>query len=472
MTARPTSVAILGGGYTGAAVAFHLARALPPGRAAITVFEPRPVIGAGLAYSATDPSHRINVPAARMSLISAEPAHFAAWLERSGALEGDPAAIAENGAAFPQRGLFGRYVREQLGPLTARGTLTHVAGPVERVERDGRRFRVATSEAVHRADLVVLAMTHPLPAAPAALAPVSDRPGFIANPYAPNALDGIGRHDRVLIVGNGLTGSDILASLEARGHEGSIVALSRHGLRSRGHPPRPSDVRPDFTSRPSRSALDLLVRTRAELAQAARAGLTWHPVLDALREQGFAVWTALPPAEQRRLARQLRAFWDVHRFRIAPQAEAAAGRLLKEGRLRVMAGNIEEAAWRGGAFSVSIRPRGARGAAHHAFDAVAIATGPAHGRLGEANPVIGGLHAHGLVAPDAVGLGLATAGNGLAIGAAGRPVPGLYIAGPLARGTVGELMGLPEVTRHAEFIAGEIARSLHASPFALQAGAA
>ena len=53
-----------------------------------------------------------------------------------------------------------------------------------------------------------------------------------------------------------------------------------------------------------------------------------------------------------------------------------------------------------------------------------------------------------------------TARDGRAIDAEGRRDPILFIAGPLARGTFGELMGLPAVSVYARFIAGQIAADL------------
>ena len=52
---RPT-IAIVGGGFSGAAVAFHIARVGTP----VLVFEPRSRLGGGLTFGGDDPVHRVN----------------------------------------------------------------------------------------------------------------------------------------------------------------------------------------------------------------------------------------------------------------------------------------------------------------------------------------------------------------------------------------------------------------------------
>jgi uncharacterized NAD(P)/FAD-binding protein YdhS len=89
------------------------------------------------------------------------------------------------------------------------------------------------------------------------------------------------------------------------------------------------------------------------------------------------------------------------------------------------------------------------------FDAIVVATGPAHSDILRLQPYLRGLVDDGFVALDALGLGLHTSRKGRAIGVSGRSEPTLFIAGPLARGTFGELMGLPEVSNYALFIAEE-----------------
>ncbi|WP_428028888.1 FAD/NAD(P)-binding protein [Ancylobacter sp.] len=452
-------VAIIGGGFSGAAVAWHLLR-LRPELARVAVIEPRTEVGRGLAYSAADSSHRINVPATRMSLNPNQPTHFNDWLEASSALDADPAARMEDGRNFPARSVFGAYVAEQLAALGPR--VTHVQAAAESVEarEGGYRIHVADGSIVE-ARLVVLAVAHAPPSPPSALArALAGHPRFVPDPWQAGALEAVRPDDRVLIVGTGLTMADIVASLERLGHRGGIVALSRRGLRSRGHPAEAHDPAGDFATVPARTAGDLVRRIRAAVAQAEQAGKSWHCVLDQVRLQGSAIWNALPPQERARLLRHLRPFWDVHRFRIAPQVEAVLDRRIAAGTLSLRAASLREVERRDDAVRVTFSERRTGRVTQEAFDAVITATGPAHGRVFADNPVLASLERAGLARPDPLLLGIEVTADGRAIGRQGVPTLGLYVAGPLARGTVGELMGLPDVTNYAIRIAEQVAARL------------
>jgi uncharacterized NAD(P)/FAD-binding protein YdhS len=93
-------------------------------------------------------------------------------------------------------------------------------------------------------------------------------------------------------------------------------------------------------------------------------------------------------------------------------------------------------------------------------DHVIIATGPAHENIFSALPYLNSLEVAGLVTPDALGLDLATDKTGRALDRKGQSQSRLFVGGPLARGTFGELMGLPEVANYAKQIATSILRSL------------
>ncbi|WP_095200849.1 FAD/NAD(P)-binding protein [Mesorhizobium carmichaelinearum] len=471
--ARRLRVAIIGGGFSGTAVAWHLAQAHRLERLSISVIEPRPALGGGLAYSSEEPSHRVNVPAVRMSMAPDDPQHFARWLAGSGELEHDADALWKNGDAYPRRRVFGRYVTEHLAPYLASGAVRHVGGLATGVTRDanGAGWTVQTSAGPVVADIVVLAATHPAPAIPAALASLAEAPGFVADPYAASALAGIVPQASVLIVGSGLTSADMVAELDRRGHRGRIMALSRRGLRSRGHPDVRGEAFGDFASAPATSALGLLKTIRATLAAARAANVNWQSVFDQLRLQGPVLWAALAPPERARLVRQLRVFWDVHRFRIAPQIASVLDRRQAAGTFDTIAARLVASNDEGESLAVSFQRRGQTLIETARFDAVINTTGPAHGQALQLNPALRSLAEAGLIRVDAHGLGIATTLDSRAIGRDDRSVAGLFVAGPLARGTFGELMGLPEVARHAQMVAGEIARLVDRLPSVEAVGA-
>ena len=68
----------------------------------------------------------------------------------------------------------------------------------------------------------------------------------------------------------------------------------------------------------------------------------------------------------------------------------------------------------------------------------------------------------GLIRADPLHLGLDVAQGCHAVGKGGTIQPDLLVAGPLARGHVGELMGIPEVTAHAQQVADRLAQLLGA----------
>lgn len=458
MISRPRhTVAILGGGLCGAATAYHLAHLIGPDAAEIRVVEPRADLGRGLAYDTSEPAHRINVPASRMTLVSDQPDHFEAWLA-SARVDLSPGTATERGDLFPERSVFGRYVAAHLEPLLAAGTVRHLRMTATGLYREGARYRIELSdETGFDADLVVLAMSHPLPGLPAELRGLAGSPLLVADPYDSARIAEIAPDAAVLVVGTGLTSADVIASLHRRGFRGRIAAVSRRGQRSRGHAPvaRTSDA--DFATDPAPTALALLRRLRAAVAADAAAGHSWHAVLDRMREQGQTAWAALDAGERARLVRHLRAYWDVHRFRIAPQVEAVLDSEVARGHLTFRAARLVAAEALADGIHVTLRPAGQTAPMTERYDVVVVTTGPSHGDILRSNPALRSAAAAGLVAADPLGLGLHVARHCHAVDAEGAVSETLFVVGPLARGDVGELMGVPEVTRHAESVAAALA---------------
>ncbi len=457
---RPTRICIIGGGFSGAVVAVQLARHLADA-ATIEIIEPREMLGGGVAYSATDPSHRINVPAAKMVVFGEDPLHFARWLEEHHALDGDPSALWESGAAFPQRAVFGRYLAGLVDEArTARPdvTIRHRRTVAASIHPEPGGFAVGLADGeTLPADTVVLAVSHPPPAVPSVLLPAfAAGAPIIADPWSPGALDNIPAGAKVLVVGTGLTMADAIATLDRRHHRGPILAISRRGLLSRGHPAGDFPVWSYFASAylPA-TALGLSRAVREQVALANSQGSPWQVVFDDIRANAGRIWSALPMREKRRLIRHLRPFWDVHRFRVSPQAQGSVARLQQSGQLKVVAAALIGASWDGKRLSVELRQRGSVTETQE-FQAVINTTGPAHGAIVATNPVLASLAAQGLLRADGTGLGLDVDGDNHPVGTNDVASPGLFVAGPLARGRVGELMGLPQVSQHAEAVARSV----------------
>lgn len=458
-------VGILGGGLSGATVAIHLARqATVP--LEIVVVEPRAQLGAGLAYSTDEPAHRINVPASKMDILGDAPGHFEAWALAQGEIDKDPGARHRHGEQedlYPQRAVFGRHVAALVQVETARAgvMLQHVRATASYQIENGDAHLWLGTERAPDFDALVIATTPGARQIPGLLAGVATRPGFIADPFDAQALNRIGQNDRVLIIGTGLSMADAVASLEARGHLGPILAVSRRGLLP-GEQAEPwGEPVGEFTEPPVRRASELVHRIRQELTAAQARGIPWQNVIDAVRTQNLVIWSQLSVEERRRLLRHARPYWDSHRFRLAPQVAAILKRRLHDGTLGIKRARLASVSKAGNGFAVAFTEATRGGQVEAAqFDHIILATGAEQDNSLTDHPVIAPLLGMGHVSRDPSGLGLAVDEDGRAIGRTGGRSHALHIAGPLTRGALGELVGAPQIAPQAARIAQNIAAAL------------
>ncbi|KAA8383584.1 FAD-dependent oxidoreductase [Acetobacter tropicalis] len=460
MSTQPTKIiAIIGGGFSGAALAWHLLQK-PHAPLKVLVFEPRPTLGSGVAYSATDPNHRINVPASRMSIDTAHPLDFLEWLEKTGKSQHDPDARQPDGHLYPARKVFGQYVAARLAPLLEAQHLRHIPSVVTAARKTPKGKWGLTTQAgdIFEADIVVIATSHPSPRPPTELAALertlsaATHPVLVTDPWKPDAFRTIKPADRVLIIGTGLSMADTVATLIARKHKAPLLAISRRGQRSKSHSRTPTTAIGDFLSPPASLTKTLLQKVRAAIA--AHPDIPWQAFLDRVREQAPEIWSALNHTERQRLIRHLRPFWDTHRFRISPPTENFVDAAINSGQLRIQAARLIKVEIKGKHFSITLQHRNGH-VEHLKVEAIITTTGPAHNSILNSQPVLKSLAADGHIEMDSSGLGLHVTTDGHAQVGPNKD-SSLFIAGPLARGRFGELMGLPEVTAYAEKLARTI----------------
>lgn len=455
---RPASrVAIIGGGYTGAILAKLLVERGLRDLEEVTVFEPREQLGCGLAYDVKNIDVRLNVAAHRMRAIPGAPTAFLDWLQTSGTLTVDPQAVTPEGI-FARRRDFGRFMQAQLAPHLESGAIRHVQQTVRAVDRANEQWRITCSNGdVTRADILILATGHPPATRPAAFGRLNPQTAArVADVLHPTAFERLGKSDPILIVGSGLTALDALTRLNALGHDGPVTLLSRTGLMPRPHASGSFMPFGDFRGTGINSARALLALVRAAIKDAEMQGIPWQSVFDGLRQHAQDIWKGLPLNERQRLVRRLRRFYDVHRYRMPPQAARVLEKGLAMGRMTTQRGDLGAVSRDGDDLMVTIRTRSGDTALR--CRRVLLATGPDFRDYAGHQRFLLGMQRDGFIQSDLLGLGLNCDTAGRALTVAGTPNASLFVAGPPARPAFGELTGVPEIATQATDLVNRIIR--------------
>ncbi len=432
MTSDRVPVAIIGGGFSGTILAAQLARK----GIASALIDGSGRAGVGTAYSTVEPAHLLNVRAEMMSAWADDPDHFARAFEAEG---GDR-------RGFAQRQLFGRYLREILEEASGVDVVRAYARNVHRqaggwaVELgDGRTIQAETLVLAHGNQL-------PEPVGAAGSRLINDPWGAAAQA----AVSDLAKTDgEVLIVGTSLTMVDLALSLDAAGHRGRIVALSRRGLVPRAH----ADYEPAPVEADAVPEGDLLRLWGWLKRRAAEVG--WRAAVDSLRPHSHALWQSFDERQQRRFLRHARPWWDVLRHRIAPEVAATIVRMVEEGRLEIVAGRIVLMEATGDGVKVEFRRRGRSDTETTRFDYVFNCTGPL-GSIGRTrDPLLRGLLDDGLIRPDHLGIGVEVDECSRVSGA-----QRLWAMGPLTKGRYWEMIAVPDIRGQAAAVAADIAQEL------------
>jgi uncharacterized NAD(P)/FAD-binding protein YdhS len=438
MTSEAAPVAIVGGGFSGTILAAQLAKR---GIASLLI-DGSGRVGRGVAYSTTEPAHLLNVRAEGMSAWAGEPDHFARRFEAQG---GDRRGFAE-------RRLFAGYLREILDEAVASGQVEVVDATAARARRNGQGWALELGNGeTAEVGALVLAIGNQEPERLNAFAGAGDR--FIGNPWGTEARAAIGdlaaSGGSALLVGTGLTMVDVVLSLEAAGHRGRIVALSRRGQAPRAHAdfaPAPVDLG-DVPEGSVRALWRWLRRRGGEVG--------WRAAVDSLRPYSQALWQGLDAEQQRRFLRHARPWWDVHRHRIAPEVARILTQRIADGGLEIVAGRIVSAREIGGGLEVDLRKRGAGEIQAMRFDYAFNCTGPLHSITRTRDPLLRSLLDAGQVRADQLGIGLQ-------VDERSRAEPGerLWALGPLTKGRYWEIVAVPDIREQAAAVADDIALEL------------
>ena len=403
-------VVVVGGGAAGTLVAIHLAHQANR-ETEVTVVEPRPRLGEGVAYSTRDESHLLNVPAGGMSIYPNDTLHFARWAESN---EGD----------YVPRRRYAAYLREELERLLRENRkviLRHVRLPAIAVTNSPLSVDVVGERI--RADRVVIALGNASPTRPEWLGAI-DAPRVVNDPWAHGALDRVRDGSTVLCIGTGLTFVDVALSLTRRSCQ--VTATSRHGLLPQAH--APATPEPTLAQLSDTSSPATVLRWIREQSD-------WRAALQALRPETQRIWRNWTETDRRQFLRHSRRHWDVHRHRMAPEVAQSLQKSITDGTVVVQRGD------------------GRRLAESGAYDYIVLCTGPDDGAA-ISQPPLASLVARGLARSGPHGMGIDTdPDTGQLLAADGTLVPDVFALGPMRRGTLWESTAIPEIRSEASRLA-------------------
>ena len=446
-------ILIIGGGFSGTMLAVHLLRHTG---LYIGVVDRGTLPGRGLAYSSPHPFHLLNVPAGEMSAWPDAPDNFLSWART----HFDASLQARS---FPPRSIYGAYVGSLLQATLdefGRERFQWIRDEARSLHRRKSRLAVQTDLGAELlANVVVLATGNFPPANPRLPGLETSASLYFQFAWAKNVLEDLPTTGSVLILGSGLTSVDLIMALKSKGFRGVIHVLSHKGLfprpRRQQRPDEPWFLFCDETS--PRTVRGLLRLIRNQIRVAAAQGINWRAVIDSLRPVTQEIWRSLPIEEQRRFVRHARAYWDVHRHRVAPEIADLLDDMRSDGLVQVHTGTVTQYSEIDHRVEVQYWGTRTRNEKTLRVDRVINCSGSETDCRRIDESFITSLFVQGFARPDPLFLGIDVNEHGALIDYKGIPSHRLYAIGPVRKGCFWETTAVPEIRVQAAALAEHLA---------------
>jgi uncharacterized NAD(P)/FAD-binding protein YdhS len=464
------TIAIVGGGFSGAITAVNLAR-LSSVPVHIIVINKSRFSCRGIAYATRNPHHLLNVVARNMSALADQPNHFVEWLgTRSEYLDEPAPALRER---FAPRRVYGDYLQSLFqwysGVLSIQSKMQfeflHDEVSDMMMEDAGARLVLAGGGTI-TADKVVLAVGNQTPAHFRLRGLDVASPKYIADPWL-GWEEKLPSKDRdILLIGTGLTMVDAFITLQDLEWRGRIFAVSRHGLLPLSH--YKGFEYPDLLEErsiplPLRKAFSIFKR-HYRAAQAAH--LNPAILVDKLRPVTQRLWQGFSLFEKRQFDRHFRTRWNVVRHRIAPEIHQQLSQAIARERLQVIKGRLSECQESGDTMKITVQSRGAK----RIIEAAALinCTGPRESYVPSESELFQNLFARGTIQADEMNMGIKVGPDFSVVDREGQSSDVLFALGALLKGTLWETVAVPELRSEAfhlaEHLAGQLAQTAERSP--------
>ncbi|MGL5889450.1 MAG: FAD/NAD(P)-binding protein [Bacteroidia bacterium] len=449
---------IVGGGASGALLALHLLKTDAAKNWTVTLAERNGEFGPGLAYGSHNKAHHLlNVRAKQLSCFADMPDDFCNYLREIGSNAG-----ADD---FVPRSTFGSYVKDCLlktaANAGARLVFLHDEISSAKASDTAAGYICKTKSGIQiNCSHLVLACGNLFPAAPAAATTdVLLHAAYEANPWNYKAFDGLKSDENIVLIGSGLTMSDLVAELTSRGHSGKILSVSPHGFMPAQHQ-SPQPVWPGFGDELlAAKTLDAQLRIfRKQLQAAAEKNIGWTAVTDSMRPWQQQLWLEANDQWRSDFMQHVRHIWGVARHRLPPATADLLYAAIGSGQLSVEAGRIKTLVPEGSKINVSWMPRGTDKLQTITAAKVINCTGPSSKWFTEGNTLVKQMAADSCIAYDRSGLGLNALPTGELLNAKGETQTNLFAVGPMIRGVLWEITAIPEIRAQVTALAAKLSQ--------------
>ena len=457
-----TRITIVGAGFSGTMTAVHLLRKSSSPLHIKLIEKTTSHIGRGTAYSATVPCQLLNVPASNMSAFPDAPEDFLKWAHALGRWQKYAPWVTElSPSTFLPRALYGEYLSHLLQTEMERGAARHEVEIIndEIIDLDNGVTGINIQSREHGSwisDACVLALGNFPPQPPAEYhIAVGNSVRYHFSPWAPDVLPTLAASTSCLFIGSGLTMLDQGTALHDQGYTGRIHVVSRRGFTPKAHvalkPPRLAHPSP-----PQASLRDLVRWTRSRIKLEQDAGGDWRSVIDGLRPETSRIWQGLSLLDKKRFLQHVRPYWENHRHRTAAPVLSAFQEMVASGQLTQHRARIENTTVDAqSGVQVSLRQRNGT-LLNVTVDHVVNCTGAESNFKSLRDSLTSRLLSKGLVAADALGLGLLTTASGQLINDRGHASNRLYTLGPPMKGRLWETTAVPELRIQAVQLADQL----------------
>jgi uncharacterized NAD(P)/FAD-binding protein YdhS len=452
------TVAIVGGGFSGAVTAINLARLSRTPLRVIVINKGYP-LARGVAYSTRRPEHLLNVVARNMSALADQPSHFVEWLRtRNEFADMSESALREQ---FIPRRIYGDYL-QSLFFWHSKAADTRSLGGIEAIAGEVVDISLTDSEATIAldrdrrvtADKVVLAVGNNAPVEIPLTGPAST--GFINNPWLPWSGEGQNHGGDAILIGSGLTMIDAFLTLKQQGWKGRIFAISRNGLIPHSHFKgiEYHDFPPEDVATFSLEKLVALMEEHCAILR--QAGNNPDIVVDKLRPYTQRIWDHFTLQEKQTVSKRYRSVWGVHRHRIAESIHRQLMEGIQHQVLQVVKGRIQAIHSTGERLHVEYEDPVTNKLETQEAALVINCTGPRESYSRGQTPLFTNLLEKGLVQTDELDMGIRVDRDFCILDHDAHRSACLYAIGPLLKGSLWETTAVPELRLQAFQIAENI----------------